>query len=336
MSEIKKRKLDDNLEDSTNKRFEILEEIVKQQSTTIKGLEELVRQQNETIKGLRKDVNGLTSDFASADNDQDHQDEHFDLELLFTNPAYHGVTKTIISYLNLNTMVVCCLVSQSFRDSVVNHRHWWAMQLNFMKRQPKPCTARKSSMLENFDFSGHRRLLELFPWYSKVFDSIQSITSNGEHLNITWCMRRYWNKTTMENKAFTLFLYTIRSRIVDFAEYLMRIFDSEDYKKEEDNARKVYNTTPFALACSSGGPSILSLMLNSISEKEIDTNFGFPLHKACQLGSIENVKLLFERRQEIALDFNQVNEEGKTALEVAKMNNYEEIVNVFQSHGFDE
>ena len=361
MSENKKRKLEDNSkeENSTITRFEVLEKTVKQQGATIKGLEEFTKQQSSTITGLEKlvkkqdatikllskDVNelkngfGFDFDFGYFDQDYgivtpDHvkvkSTNPLDIEMLLSNPAYECIAKLMFSYFDYDTMATCCLVSKTLMTSVVKQRHWWDLQLDLIRT--------KSRFTYNFDprsnMNGgrNRKITDLLPWYTKFYDNIQKRFSNEDHRNMIRSLKQYWKDVWVMEPKMSPFLYFITDE--DLLRCFLRVFDKEDVRSEDNVAIERFRTTPFAYACQHGRPQIVSILIDSDSEKDFNTTYGFPLHVACQKGRLEIVKLLFDRRHEISLDLNRVDQEGKTAIEVAKMNNHHNIAMVLESYEF--
>ena len=315
----------------------------------IKRCEEIVQQRNVTFVNQDKPPSALRQ------GDPKATVKLFDLEQLISHPGYFEWSRSLLLHLDLATISKLCLVSKATKEFVTKQRHWWFLKLKFTFNRP-------IDFLQYFNtkmFYHKQSIIEAFPWYEDFLEYVrtnQAITIVGLR-DLIYLFDQYLNYRSVLGgldfcSPFVKFMRhlnpsgslgsiksppTIRESYVYFVKCLMN--SPIDFKITEDfqmvssaidamnfSDFSIETRTPFLYNCYLGNDCIVSLLLKYAKSRNIDVRSGYPLHLATKNGYKKVVKILLENHEVIGLDVNATDQNQKTAIELARENHDDSIV----------
>ena len=327
LNESKKRI--DEFEESLNiqkTNNDVLETRIKELEDKLYQQEIMNQSQKQELVAIKSQQLKLSTELDSQNGGglQDSKYKQSCLEELLTNPGYFHFTITIYRHLNYVALANLSIVSKSINAVIVNSKIWWGLHIE------KIICTRKIFLVKHndYDIYGRSYLLEKFPWYLEFLEYVMINGSfNAIKIIITLLKLYFCDKNIEGNGGITPLFYAIMNNSTIFVEQFLK--SPIKYKDTEENYIKTvcnFDTTPFTYACENNHWESVKLFVENIKTQSFDFRHGLPLHRASQIGHHKVVEYLLKLK---GFDITVRNHNGKTALELAKENNHEEVVGIF-------
>ena len=289
----------------------------------------------------------------------DQDQSYAPLEDLANNPGLSHLVNQIFSHLNQKELMICRLVSKSFRDRIDNNKQWWITQLflaiaNGGKETINYLLKSSKYFGISIDTNNINNTLHQICFYNRtdVFENVVKCLKEDScdidantPCSLTWTSLhvacRYGTLETLKllltlkpnMKALTYCGETIihlaaRNSNSDVLQYLL-----ETNSSMVDQTIDQIGWTALHYACIVGIFKSVKLLLESpdiksFDEGDIDGNT--PLHYASNDGHDKIVKYILSQSEIKSIDINKVNNFGYTAEGLAQHNGHTKVVEIFK------
>ena len=246
---------------------------------------------------------------------------YFRMDELVANPGLEHVAQKIFQLLDREDLKNCQLVSKAWRDCIRNDKIWWYLQVGQIYFYHLFTPAKEDPF--------HRRLIELYPEFTVVFDYLFRDKSAHRDLKLfVEFMQEFTIHEAVRGKLHEDHLFDTdgsKRCPLHFAVVQENVETLELFMKTgiDMNISRVENGyTPLHAACFENKPQIVKLFLeNRLENPENHINFSAaadeenddtPFHIACAQGAVDIVKLFIENAHNLQIDVNAKNEFDET------------------------
>ena len=256
-------------------------------------------------------------------------DRSNNLEEFIANPGLCHIVKNISSFLDLQSLAQCRLVSQTWRGLIDNDRPWQIFQLEFIHNQEKwKCKSKNKNKPK-----GKTTIKEVFPKWNAF------ITKISQRLSIPTLkelVRHMWSYLSDDYLSYRRhpFLHAIEESNIQFVQLLidcgidLKMRDAKKwtplhYACMHGNIQMVkliakhipnFDTTSvtnkgwtiFHMAVRNQDPHVAKLILNSFRFENIRDGFGWTmLQHAVGFGSKKVIQFLIDNQRKIGLNMEE-------------------------------
>ena len=220
------------------------------------------------------------------------------LEDLANNQGLSHLVNHIFGYLEVQDLAKCRIASRSLKNVVDNHKQWWILQLENIRKTPTIFVDYKANGKPSIE----GMIEDKVPNWKITNDHFAKHESTERLRTYVTYMLDYFNSRTKSRSS--PFLYAVARGHVNFVQLLINT-------PTDFNQRDVSGYTALRRACHKNHIEILQLLINCSDKKNIDFNAkdnkGHTLfHAACKNANVGAVELIVNQVTSKNIDIFQL------------------------------